>query len=164
MTNLPAPDEFAIFDGGPAIPLREMFTEVVFAPTADPGFAAVRGNGLRSLVPFCHAGEQGFSIVRVYLAPNYILPAHTHDVDCLYYVLTGEVLLGKRSIRAGGGFFVPAGKAYGYAAGPEGSEVLELRHATRFDFRETERSPARWAKVRDNAERNGGWVDAELPY
>jgi hypothetical protein len=85
-------------------------------------------------------------------------------VDCLCYVLTGEVRLGTRRLGPGGGFFVPAGKAYGYAAEVEGSEVLELRHATRFDFRETERSPARWAKVRENAERNTGWVDAELPY
>jgi hypothetical protein len=74
------------------------------------------------------------------------------------------VRLGKRVIGVGGGFFVPAGKAYGYAGGSAGAEVLELRHATRFDFRETERSPARWGLLRENASLHGGWVSAELPY
>ncbi|OLT11282.1 hypothetical protein BJF78_27180 [Pseudonocardia sp. CNS-139] len=162
---LPAPDEFSIFTGEPVHRLRDMFTEVVYTPGPGEEFAAgSMSNGLRSLVPFCHAGETGFSIVRVYLAPGYILPAHTHDADCLYYVLRGLAILGRREIGPGGGFFIPAGKAYGYTAGAEGVEVLEFRHATRTDFRETERSPARWQKILDNAEEHGGWVDADLPY
>jgi quercetin dioxygenase-like cupin family protein len=163
--DLPAPDEFSIFSGEAVHSLRDMFTEVNFSPGRGEEFAArSMFNGLRSLVPFCHAGESGFSIVRVYLAPGYILPAHTHDTGCLYYVLQGKVILGKRVIEPGGGFFVPAGKAYGYTAGDEGSEVLEFRHATRTDFQETDRSPARWKKIFENAEKHGGWADADLPY
>jgi quercetin dioxygenase-like cupin family protein len=164
-SGLPASDEFSIFTGEPVHSLRDMLTEVTF--TSGPGeeFAATSMfNGLRSLVPFCHAGSEGFSIVRVYLAPNYILPAHTHNSDCLYYVLRGRAILGKRVIEPGGGFFVPSGKAYGYTAGDEGVEVLEFRHATTTDFHETERSPARWQKILDNAEKNDGWKDADLPY
>jgi quercetin dioxygenase-like cupin family protein len=163
--KLPAADEFSIFTGEPMHSLRDMLTEVTFTPGPGEEFAATSMfNGLRSLVPFCHAGSEGFSIVRVYLAPNYILPAHTHNSDCLYYVLQGKAILGKRVIEPGGGFFVPAGKAYGYTAGAEGAEVLEFRHATSTDFHETERSPARWQKILDNAEQNDGWKDADLPY
>jgi hypothetical protein len=32
------------------------------------------------------------------------------------------------------------------------------------DFRETERSPARRQKILDNAEPNGGWAPADVPY
>lgn len=163
--NLPAPDEFSIFTGEAVHSLRDMFTEVRFTPGEGEEFAATSwSNGLRSLVPFCHAGDSGFSIVRVYLAPGYILPAHTHDSDCLYYVLRGQAILGKQVVEPGGGFFVPAGKAYGYTAGDEGAEVLEFRHATRTDFQQTERSPARWKKIFENAEKHGGWADADLPY
>ena len=163
--HLPAPDEFSIFTGEAVHSLRDMLTEVTFTPGEGEEFAATSMfNGLRSLVPFCHGGDTGFSIVRVYLAPGYILPAHTHNSDCLYYVLRGQAILGKRVIEPGGGFFVPSGKAYGYTAGDEGAEVLEFRHATTTDFHETERSPARWKKIMENAERHDGWKDADLPY
>lgn len=163
--DLPGADEFSIFSGAAVWSLRDMFTEVTFPPGAAQEFAAtMMSGGLRSLVPFCHAGDSGFSIVRVYLAPGYILPAHTHDTDCLYYVLRGQAILGKRVVEPGGGFFVPAGKAYGYSAGDEGAEVLEFRHATSTDFHATERSPARWRKIMENAEQHNGWRDADLPY
>jgi quercetin dioxygenase-like cupin family protein len=165
-SHLPAPDEFSIFTGEAVHSLRDMFTEVTFPRGEGEQFAAASmfNDGLRSLVPFCHAGDSGFSIVRVYLAPGYILPAHTHNSDCLYYVLRGKAILGKREIGPGGGFFVPGGTAYGYSAGDEGVEVLEFRHATTTDFHATERSPARWRKIMENAEEHGGWVEADRPY
>jgi quercetin dioxygenase-like cupin family protein len=164
-SGLPAADEFSIFTGEAVRPFGEMLTNVTFTPGEGEQFAATSMfNGLRAMVPFCHGGESGFSIVRVFLAPGYILPAHTHDSDCLYFVLRGQAILGKRVIEPGGGFFVPSGKAYGYTAGEEGVEVLEFRHATSTDFHETERSPARWRKILDNAEQRGGWEDADVPY
>lgn len=86
-----------------------------------------------------------FSLVHLWLGANFPLPRHSHDVDCLYYVLSGEAVLSKsNSVLAGGGFFVPAGRQYSYQAGPEGAEVLEMRHATDFDVHVFDQNPDRW--------------------
>jgi quercetin dioxygenase-like cupin family protein len=91
------------------------------------------GSVVRQL--FRHAGEDGFSLVHVWFKPNYHLPRHSHDADCLYYVLSGEVIMGSQVLAAGDGFYVPLDQSYGYRAGPEGVEVLEFRHSTSFDIR-----------------------------
>jgi quercetin dioxygenase-like cupin family protein len=107
--------------------------------------------GARVDAVFCHEGEEGLSLVRVNFAPHYMLPRHTHDADCLYYVISGSVVLGSRVVGPGAGFYVPAGAPYGYQAGPEGVELLEFRNATTFDIDVVEDNPARWRTMIDNA-------------
>ena len=63
-------------------------------PVFDPGDqAALRADGPRSpnillgnhdAVLFRGEGEDGFSLVKAWFAPHYVLPRHTHDGDCLY--------------------------------------------------------------------------------
>ena len=162
---LSQPDEFHVFTGEGVRPLHELFTEVHFTPGAGEEYAAGgMYHGLRGLVPFVHDGPTGFSLVRVHLAPDFILPAHRHDSDCLYYVVQGTAILGKRVLGPGAGFFVPADTVYGYKAGPEGAEVLEFRHATSFDFVETETSPSRWEKIAENSREHGDWKDHVGPF
>lgn len=74
----------------------------------------------------------GFSLVRAWFGPHYVLPRHTHDADCLYYVASGSLTMGNQVLEAGDGFFVPDGAPYGYEAGPEGVEVVEFRTRTTF--------------------------------
>jgi hypothetical protein len=110
----------------------------------------------------------GFSLANIRLAPDYILPTHHHDVDCLYYVLSGWILLGRRRIDAGGGFMVSALRPYGYRAGPEGAAVLEFRKAASFNMVITETSPTRWQEIGRVAAERGGWPgfveSAVLPH
>lgn len=103
--------------------LTELRTEVI----AD--------DGARLTVLFRGDGPDGFSLVHVWFKPDYALPRHTHDVDCLYYVISGSAHLGSQSLGPGDGFFIPAGSPYAYSAGQEGVEVLEFRQATSFDIR-----------------------------
>ena len=42
-------------------------------------------------------------------------------------MVAGEIILGKRRLGPGSGFFVPNGHPYKYVAGPIGVEVLEFR-------------------------------------
>jgi quercetin dioxygenase-like cupin family protein len=84
------------------------------------------------------------SLVHVWFKPNYPLPRHTHDVDCLYYVVSGTAVMGNQVLTAGDGFFVPADAPYQYTAGPDGVEVLEFRNSRSFDIKVTEDDPARW--------------------
>jgi quercetin dioxygenase-like cupin family protein len=77
----------------------------------------------------------GFSLVHVWWKPNFPLPRHSHNDDCLYYVISGTALMGARTLRAGDSFLVAANTAYQYTAGPEGVEVLEIRYrAERIDM------------------------------
>ena len=90
--------------------------------------------------------EGGFSLVYLYFKPNFPLFRHRHENDCLYVLLSGSARMGNQTLRAGDSFFVPAYAPYFYTAGPEGVEVLEIRHnADRFTviFAENPPTPAR---------------------
>jgi quercetin dioxygenase-like cupin family protein len=147
--------------GAPSLKESEMMEAQGFAPagvvTAEDREILRSGETLRVL--FRHAGEAGFSLVRVSFGPNYLLPRHSHSADCLYYVLAGEVRLGNRVVGAGDGFFVPKDHPYAYQAGPEGVELLEFRDATSFDFVVHEDNPGRWRTIVETARQNrGAWA------
>ena len=109
-----------------------------------------------------HAGSP--SLVHVWFKPNYPLPRHTHDVDCLYYVVSGSAVMGNQVLRAGDGFFVPADAPYQYSAGPDGVEVLEFRNARSFDIKVTEDDPARWdAMIATANEQRDEWQALSSP-
>jgi len=115
-------------------------------------------------VLFRQAGDGGLSLVHVRFAPGYLLPRHSHSADCVYYVVHGEVQLGKRVVKAGEGFFVPKDHPYAYQAGPEGVELLEFRDATSFDFVVHETSPARWRAIVETARAHGDqWRGTSSP-
>lgn len=105
------------------------------------------GIGEKNLVLFSEPGANGLSLVYVWFKSHYQLPPHSHNCDCLYYVLDGELSIGSRRLRKGDGLFVPAGHVYTYEAGPDGVEVLEFRNATRFDITLSDRNPERWERI-----------------
>ncbi|HVM66809.1 MAG TPA: hypothetical protein VMU14_18215 [Acidimicrobiales bacterium] len=99
--------------------------------------------------------EDGFSLVHVWFKPNYPLPRHSHDADCMYYVISGSAVMGNQVLRPGDAFFVPADAPYQYDAGPDGVEVLEVRHGTgRFDMKIPDASAERWRAMADAVEAN----------
>ena len=87
------------------------------------------GYGTSTTPLFEQKGPNGMTLVHVWFGPNFPLYRHSHPGlgDCLYYVVAGEVILGRRRLGAGSGFFVPNGMPYTYTAGPAGVEVLEFR-------------------------------------
>ena len=78
---------------------------------------------------FAQGGPDGMSLTHVWFGPDFPLFRHSHPGygDCLYYVLTGSIVMGSRTLGPGDGFFVPNGLPYKYKAGPEGVQVLEFR-------------------------------------
>ena len=70
----------------------------------------------------------GYSILFVWAKPNYPLIRHSHDSDCMYYMVSGSVIAGDKTLRAGDGFFAPSDCLYMYTAGPEGAEMIEVRY------------------------------------
>ncbi|MEA3020300.1 MAG: hypothetical protein QOI47_1824 [Actinomycetota bacterium] len=103
--------------------------------------------GSKTTVLFRGEGPSAFSLVYAWFGPGYRLPRHSHSADCLYYVVSGEAILGRRAVGAGSGFFVKAGQPYTYVAGADGVEVLEFRQSTSFDMQVLDQTVERWMPI-----------------
>ena len=91
----------------------------------------------------------GFSLTYAWFKSGFPLPPHTHNADCLYYIVAGSLQLGTETLGAGDGFFVGVDKAYSYTPGPDGVEVLEFRSKEDFDIKFLVKSVANWSKIAD---------------
>ncbi|WP_066271761.1 cupin domain-containing protein [Hydrogenophaga palleronii] len=90
--------------------------------------------GIATRLLFREPRPDGFSLVYAWFKSGYPLPAHSHNANCLYYVISGELTMGTEVLKSGDGFFVPANAIYSYFAGPQGVEVLEFRNVAEFDL------------------------------
>lgn len=160
----------AIFYGKDAEPLgqdrmpTEGLTPTVLAGVAKLMAATKPGLGERSTLVFSEPGAMGMSLVHVWFKSGYMLPAHSHSTDCLYYVLAGELRIGSHALHRGDGIFIPADKPYTYEAGPDGVEVLEFRNATHFNIVLKEADEARWDRLAANYEERGAaWETETVP-
>jgi quercetin dioxygenase-like cupin family protein len=152
---------FAIFRAREAPLLQE-----TDAMTAAPGDAPAYGDrqyGAAVSVLFRRGGEGACSLLHVWLKPDFIVTRHSHDEDCLYYVVAGEAVLGSQVLRAGDGFFVPAGHPYAYTAGEDGAEVLEFRGADSFNIVSHEK-PEAWERILASAaDHREQWMAMRVP-
>src|SRR5258708_2861512 len=123
------PSEMAVFRGAEASALREVDTmraEGVTAQVSD-GFAQLFEAGLNEgeSVKLLFSAP-GFSLAYAWFKSGFPLPRHSHNVDCLYYIIAGSLTLGTETLKAGDGFFVPAEGAYSYLPPPQPAAVLEF--------------------------------------
>ena len=106
----------------------------------------------------------GFSLTHVWFKKDYPLPLHSHDADCLYYIIAGSIKLGTEALGPQDTFFIPAGVPYTYRPGPEGAELLEFRHATQFNFVNMAKGEAFWEKAASTiAASHKDWKAATRP-
>lgn len=104
------------------------------------------------------------SLTHAWFKSDFPLPLHSHDTDCLYYVVAGSLKMGNEVLHAGDGFFVGKDVPYAYKPGPEGVEVLEFRTADEFDIKFKGASTAYWDKIVSGMESaRGGWQDQMPP-
>lgn len=89
----------------------------------------------------------GFSLAHVWFKKGYPLMRHSHDCDCMYYVVAGSLNLGTHELGPRDCFFIPANVPYTYTAGPDGVEVLEIRHSPKFNFVNLIHNQAWWDKA-----------------
>jgi hypothetical protein len=159
-----------LFHGADAGPLppemmrTEGLTEAVQASLAKLAAVGVKaGVGEKNLVLFSEPGEAGISLLYIWFKSGYVLPPHSHNCDCLYYVLGGELRIGSRVLHKGDGMFVPADHGYTYEAGPEGVEVLEFRNATRFNIVLKEGDGSRWERIAEVFRERAAIWEKEAP-
>ena len=106
----------------------------------------------------------GFSLTYAWMKKDYPLALHTHDSDCLYYIIAGTTRLGTEELAARDSFFVPANVPYTHRPGPDGVEILEIRHATAFDFVNLSKTESFWDKATGIVAANiDGWRAAKPP-
>lgn len=106
----------------------------------------------------------GFSLTLVWFKAGFPLPLHSHDVDCLYYIIGGSLNLGTEELGARDSFFIPAGVPYTYKPGANGVELLEFRHANNFNFVNHAKGEGYWKRALDTVVANrDAWKVAERP-
>lgn len=86
----------------------------------------------------------GFSLTYVWFKSGFPLPRHSHNVDCLYYIVGGSLKIGHEELGVGDGFFVGRDVPYRYKPGAAGVEVLEFRAADVFNIKVLANNPTFW--------------------
>jgi quercetin dioxygenase-like cupin family protein len=106
----------------------------------------------------------GFSLTHVWFKEGYALPLHSHDADCLYYIIAGSLKMGTEELGPRDSFFIPADVPYTYKPGPDGVELLEIRHANAFNFVNLAKGEAFWEKAAEQtASHREAWKTARRP-
>lgn len=137
-------------------------TPIIEAGIAKVGEVATRdaGNVVKELFSM-----PGMSLTYAWFKSGFPLPLHSHNADCLYYIVAGSLRLGTEELGPGDGFFVGSDVPYTYKPGPDGVEVLEFRTADRFDIRFLGKTEAAWDKTaRVFAEKQDKWPDERPPH
>lgn len=105
----------------------------------------------------------GFSLVYAWFKSGYPLPRHSHNCDCLYYIVGGSLRIGREELGPGDGFFVGKDVPYTYKPGNGGVEVLEFRATNAFDIKVLADNQLFWEGVVKTASaQQSAWV-AEKP-
>jgi hypothetical protein len=89
----------------------------------------------------------GYTLAYAWFKSGFPLPRHTHDSDCLYFIVGGSLRLGNEELKAGDGFFIGKDVPYLYTPGPNGVEVLEFRSVETFDINTLAGSSGFWDKA-----------------
>jgi hypothetical protein len=149
-----------VFRAADAKDVQEDMPLVGVDESVQAGFAkmmamgAKAGSGEQAVCVFREPGEKGLSLCYAWFKSNYVLVKHSHDADCIYYVISGELHAGSAVLKAGDGIFVPCDHPYTFTAGPEGVEFVEFRNATQFHINLKGNDEAHWDKIgsayRDN--------------
>ncbi len=105
----------------------------------------------------------GMSLTHVWFKSGFPLPRHTHDCDCLYYVLAGSLRIGTEVLGSGDGFFVGKDVPYAYAPGETGVELLEFRNSNDFDIKLLANNSNWWTKAVAKLERHRPEWSVEQP-
>ena len=145
-----SPGKFAIYRAADAPPFAEI--DVMdydgVTPELEGRFARLAEAGVNEgqMVKLLFSAP-GLSLTYAWFKSGFPLPRHSHNADCLYYIVAGSLTLGAETLGAGDGFFVPRDAAYTYVPGPDGVEVLEFRTTDHFNIKFLAGNAAFWDKA-----------------
>jgi hypothetical protein len=160
------PGGFTIFRREDALDLAQsgIMAMVPYSPEQAEGMRVFRENDVPGGESKVLINLPGFSLVHAWFKRDYPLPLHSHDSDCLYYIVSGSLRLGTQELGPQEGFFIPSGVPYTYTPGSEGVEVLEFRHETQFDFKLVAKGEGFFRRAGETiARRREEWASARRP-
>jgi len=106
----------------------------------------------------------GMSLTYVWFKSGYPLPLHSHDADCLYFIITGSIKLGTEVLGPGDGFFLGTDVPYTYDPGEDGVELLEFRDSNNYDFKAIAKNAEYWKKaIEAMGKVRPQWADEPTP-
>ncbi len=150
MTDPVAAPSFALFRAKDATDFEESGLMATVPPTPIEmagSIAAVEAGMLEGTRVKLRFSMPGPSLTHAWFRSGFPLPRHSHDVDCLYFILAGSLRIGTEELGAGDGFFVGANVPYTYVPGDQGVEVLEFRGSDSFDIRILANNRAYWDRA-----------------
>jgi hypothetical protein len=150
MTDPVAAPRFALFRAKDATDFEESGLMATVPPTPIEmagSIAAVEAGMLEGTRVKLLFSMPGLSLTHAWFRSGFPLPRHSHDVDCLYFILAGSLRIGTEELGAGDGFFVGANVPYTYVPGDQGVEVLEFRGSDSFDIRMLANNRAYWDRA-----------------
>jgi hypothetical protein len=105
-------------------------------------------------------GRPGMSLTYVRFKPGFALPLHSHNANCLYFIITGSIKMGTEELGPGDGFYLGTDVPYTYVPGKDGVELLEFRDSDCFDFKATAKNADYWKTLAANmAVASAGWIE-----
>jgi hypothetical protein len=170
--STPARNRIALFRAGEGKPLdHETMPFAGLDPDTVAGLARIMGSGpdaadgSHTTILFQTGGaEPGVSLSHAWFKSGFISPRHSHNADCIYYILAGEARFGAARLGPGDGIFIPAGDGYVLEVGEQGCELLEFRNAAQFDIHFKGNDEAHWDRiVRSYAGHMPGWASEPPP-
>jgi len=97
-------------------------------PKAAEHLKTLRPEDLAYKVRMLHLGdEMTMEVFEVDFEPDYFAAPHAHDADEVFYVLQGELRLGRRGYGPGSSIKIPANTLYSFRAGPDGLRFVNFR-------------------------------------
>jgi hypothetical protein len=106
----------------------------------------------------------GMSLTHVWFKSGFPLPRHSHDADCLYYIIAGNLRIGTEELAAGDGFYIGSDVPYTYTPGADGVELLEFRASNAFDIKLLASNPAFWTRAAQTVQaKQGVWAEEKMP-
>ncbi|MEZ5744109.1 MAG: cupin domain-containing protein [Sphingomonadaceae bacterium] len=104
------------------------------------------------------------SLTYVWFKAGYPLPLHSHNADCLYFIVTGSIRVGDEELGPGDGFFLGSDVPYSYVPGVDGVELLEFRDSNAYDFKTIGKKAEYWEKLVGNlAAARPLWSPEDVP-
>ncbi|MBB5686754.1 cupin domain-containing protein [Sphingobium boeckii] len=164
--KLPPNTRFAIFSAQSATDFEEsgLMSTVPLTETEIAGsVAAIDAGAMAGASTRLLFELPGLSLAHAWFKSGFPLPRHSHNVDCLYYIIAGSLRLGTEELGAGDGFFVGADVPYAYVPGDDGVEVLEFRTSNSFDINLLASNAAFWAKAVEGVKAKQADWPAESP-
>lgn len=163
-----APAKFAIYRAAEAPNFDELscMELVDVSPVIGDGIERVIAEGFNdgNVVKMLFS-MPGMSLTYAWFKSGFPLPLHSHNANCLYYIVAGSLKIGTEELGAGDGFFVGSDVPYAYKPGPQGVEVLEFRTVQEFDIRFLGKTKTFWDKtVESLRDVRPNWADEVRPF